>query len=203
MLCIGHSPSVICTVQYCDMIWGCIKLSMQAWWTSSEPYISFDIQALPAQKLWSTDCISWSHLHHFLCMAIPFACQDPLLQGKSRESESVSNLPTGHEGSLMTPNKFWNMRRELRMIQTQKAEAWKQWEVLRHLESQGEFRRESHSSLRWGQTINIPKRSSTCFHILYSVTRWTQFAFSFPFPFPFPFPLHLHLQGPFATLSST
>ena len=30
--------------------------------------------------------------------------------------------------------------------------------MLTHSESQGEFRRESHSSLRRGQTINIPKR---------------------------------------------
>ena len=30
--------------------------------------------------------------------------------------------------------------------------------MLKHSESQGEFRRESHSSLRCGQTINIPKR---------------------------------------------
>ena len=30
--------------------------------------------------------------------------------------------------------------------------------MLKHSESQGEFRRESHLSLRCGQTINIPKR---------------------------------------------
>jgi len=86
------------------------------------------------------------------------SCQDPLLQGKSRKLEMVSNLPTGCEGLLMIPNKFWNTRREQRMIQRLKVERQKCWEVLRHSESWGEFRRESHSSLRWGQTIIIPKR---------------------------------------------
>jgi len=53
------------------------------------------------------------------------------------------------------------MNREQRMIQRQKAEKQRCWEVMRHLESQGEFRRESHSSLRQGQTITIPKGSDT------------------------------------------
>jgi len=54
------------------------------------------------------------------CADIPVSsvthCQDPLLLGKSRKSEGVRDLPTGCKGSLMTPNEFQNMRREVRMI---------------------------------------------------------------------------------------
>src|SRR5882724_13572133 len=56
-------------------------------------------------------------------------CQDPLLRGKSIESEGVSNLPARRKGSLMTPNEFRNTRRDGRMIQTQKRKREKRWEA--------------------------------------------------------------------------
>src|SRR5882724_7415390 len=84
-------------------------------------------------------------------------CQDPPLRGKPIESEGVSNLPARRKGSLMTPNKFRNTRRDGRMIQTRKRKREKRWEAWKHSESRGKLRRESHSSLRRGQTIKHSK----------------------------------------------